>query len=59
MCMRQQLDHVTCTEVYKSWRPCEDELRRKRIKAARMAEEEQRKKLSDASRSASGPAGRH
>jgi hypothetical protein len=56
--MRQQLDHVTCTEVFKSWRPCEDELRRKRIKAARMAEEEQRKKLSQASGSIAGAAGR-
>jgi len=51
--MRQQLDHTTCTEVFKSWEPCEDELRRKRIKAARMAEEEQRRKLTD--RSKAGP----
>lgn len=50
MCMRQQLDHETCTEVFKSWRPCEDEMRRKRIKAARAAEDEQRRQLTERSK---------
>jgi hypothetical protein len=35
-----------------AWRPCEDELRRKRIKAIRMEEEAQRQKLTAASKGA-------
>ena len=50
LCVRQQLDATTCTDVFKAWAPCEEEIRRKRIKAARIAEEEERKKLSAASR---------
>lgn len=52
MCMRQQLDHETCTEVMRAFLPCEDEWRRRRIKAARDAEERARQQLTEASKAA-------
>ena len=49
LCMMQQLDHDTCSDVYAAFRPCADEMAYRRAQVQQQNEEEERKRrLTDA-----------